>query len=448
MTLTSLVEEIRSLLSQGKIDTSPLLNCEQDEGETKPVTSPSDDGHELSEVEAVFNLTNTVMGVGVLTVPFAFRLSGYISILLILVTILVTSQTGCYIGSALKLASRSSQARLVPRRGRDFAFLAQLGFGGTGEKVMSFVTSLEIWFALVTYIVMNGVNISAFCHGAVSQRLAASLSCCLAALMVFLPMRIYSYLSVVASAALAVAAISLISAALTMDEWANPYDHLGSPALVQLQNVPRSIGIIVFCFAGHPCFPLVYECMKEPWHWRRSVYFTFFLAFFYYGGLGVFGYLVFGQDLQASVTQNVELLPQARLFRQASFLAFAVKIQFTAPLPLNAIMVALWRPEGQQEWPLGRVLALVALTAVTLVTAVAFSKDVAVVAALTGSLFTMSTSVIFPAAIHLCLAQRYEVANLMSLTYLPHFLILVFGVVMAVAGTYLSLLDLFAGHLA
>ncbi|CAJ1368450.1 unnamed protein product, partial [Effrenium voratum] len=138
----------------------------------------------------------------------------------------------------------SSQARLVPRRGRDFAFLAQLGFGGTGEKVMSFVTSLEIWFALVTYIVMNGVNISAFCHGAVSQRLAASLSCCLAALMVFLPMRIYSYLSVVASAALAVAAISLISAALTMDEWAggsdmqakaNPYDHLGSPALVQLQ---------------------------------------------------------------------------------------------------------------------------------------------------------------------------------------------------------------------
>jgi len=260
--------------------------------------------------------------------------------------------------------------------------------------------------------------------------------------MVFLPMRIYSYFSLVASIALALAGLAVVAAALTMEEWANPYNHMGEPALVQLQNIPRSIGIIVFCFAGHPCFPIVYECMKEPQYWRTSVYVTFCMAFMYYGGLGVFGYLVFGQDLQASVTQNVELLPQAWLFRQLAFFCFAVKIQCTAPLPLNAIMVALWRPEGPREWTPGRLLALIVLTSVTAITAVVFSKQVAVVAALTGSLFTMSTAVLFPAAIDLCLACRYEDRTFFSAQHLMHLLVLIFGVIIAVTGTYLSMLDL------
>lgn len=439
------LSKLRALLfpAPGKAaNASPLLEEVEDAspGRTTTVASCSDDGHELSVQEAVFNLTNTVLGVGVLTVPYAFRLSGYIAILLILVTILVTSQTGVYIGSALKLASRSPEALLVPRRGRDFAFLAFVGFGGLGERLIGWITSLEIWFALVVYMVMNGINLSAVTG--LSQELCAIGSCLGAAVMVFLPMRIYSYFSLVASVSLGLAGLAVVCAALTMEEWANPYDHLGAPALVQLQNVPRSIGIIVFCFAGHPCFPIVYECMKEPQHWQMSVYLTFLLAFLYYGGLGVFGYLVFGQDLQASVTQNVELLPQAWLFRQMAFLCFAVKIQFTAPLPLNAIMVALWRPEGPKEWSVGRLVALGALTAGTAVTAVAFSKQVAVVAALTGSLFTMSTAVLFPAAIDLCLGCRYEERSLLTPSHLTHLFVLIFGVAIAVAGTYLSILDL------
>ncbi|CAK0886585.1 unnamed protein product [Prorocentrum cordatum] len=90
----------------------------------------------------------------------------------------------------------------------------------------------------------------------------------------------------------------MVGAAFSMPSWANPYNHLGQPALVQLRNVPRSVGIIVFCFAGHPCFPIVHECMRDPRRWRASVGFTFLLALLFYGGLGVFGYLVFGGSLE------------------------------------------------------------------------------------------------------------------------------------------------------
>eukprot|EP00441_Pelagodinium_beii_P001481 CAMPEP_0197684112 /NCGR_PEP_ID=MMETSP1338-20131121/99018_1 /TAXON_ID=43686 ORGANISM="Pelagodinium beii, Strain RCC1491" /NCGR_SAMPLE_ID=MMETSP1338 /ASSEMBLY_ACC=CAM_ASM_000754 /LENGTH=96 /DNA_ID=CAMNT_0043265777 /DNA_START=85 /DNA_END=372 /DNA_ORIENTATION=+ len=96
---------------------------------------------------------------------------------------------------------------------------------------------MEIWFALVTFVVMNGVNV-ALVFPEVSCGLASGVSSIIAASMVFIPMRIFSYLSAVASMALAIAAVALVCAALTMDEWANPYEMLGDSALVQLQNVP------------------------------------------------------------------------------------------------------------------------------------------------------------------------------------------------------------------
>ncbi len=44
----------------------------------------------------------------------------------------------------------------------------------------------------------------------------------------------------------------------------------------------------------------VHECMRDRAQWVPSVTLTFCLAFLYYGGLGIFGYNVFGMDLEAS----------------------------------------------------------------------------------------------------------------------------------------------------
>lgn len=396
---------------------------------------------ELSLREAVFNLSNTVLGVGVLSVPYAFRLSGYFSIVLVVVVIAVTARTAMFIGAALVLAERSPVAASVPRRGRDFAFLAHVAFGDLGRVVIGAVTSLEIWFALVTFMVMNGVNASLVWPG-ISRAEAILLSSLLSAALVFVPMRVFSYLSLVSTLSLLVAMGAMLAAALTMLAWANPYDHIGQPALIQLQNFPRSVGIIVFCFAGHPCFPIVHECMVERSKWRASVYITFLLAFLYYGGLGVFGYLVFGMDLAASFTENLAQLENALLCRSVSAIAFFVKIQLTAPLLMNAILVSIWAPRaGEPEWPAERLLALAALMAVTALTAVAFSDDIAVIASLTGSLFTMMTSVLFPTVAHLRLAEMME-SNGSRSSRVPHFLVIAFGVVMAVLGTAFAVKDM------
>eukprot|EP00930_Biecheleria_cincta_P035693 TRINITY_DN24529_c0_g1_i3.p1 TRINITY_DN24529_c0_g1~~TRINITY_DN24529_c0_g1_i3.p1 ORF type:complete len:551 (-),score=59.66 TRINITY_DN24529_c0_g1_i3:70-1584(-) len=431
------------------VDSRPLLYPIQEIGAgdgqlpaTPPGPESSGDEHLLSLSESVFNLANTVIGVGVLSVPYAFRLCGYSCILITLLVIVVAGQTGIFIGSALVLASRTPHAVGVPSKGRDFAFLAHICFGRKGRALIGAVTSLEIWFALVTFIVMSGTNIT-LVFPEVSSSIALTVSCLLSVPMMFVPMRIFSYLSLVASLSLVIAGVALVCAALTMQEWANPYNHLGHQALVQWANVPRSVGIIVFCFAGHPCFPVVHESMKDRRDWRCSICISFFLAFLYYGGLGVFGYLVFGEFLEASVTNNIAYLPRARFFRHVSAIAFVVKIQLTAPFLLNAILVSFYAPRaGESEWPWKRVLALLGLTAVTACTAMAFAKDVAVVAAFTGSLFTMTTSVLFPALAHLCLARRFEAdKEARRFQFLRHYLVLGFGVTMAISGTTLSVRD-------
>merc|ERR1740116_365621 len=111
------------------------------------------------------------------------------------------------------------------------------------------------------------------------------------------------------------AAVAMVAAALTMPSWANPYDHLGLPALLQLQNLPRSVGIIVFCFAGHPCFPAIRTRMKSPESWHFCVYVSFFFAALYYSSFGFLGFIVFGYTLSPSVTTNFSEISNALLLR-------------------------------------------------------------------------------------------------------------------------------------
>merc|ERR1719162_873074 len=74
----------------------------------------------LSMPQAVSNLANTVLGVGVLSVPYAFRLSGYSTILLVLVVIVVTARTADFIGASLVLVAQTDGVNGVPPKGRDF----------------------------------------------------------------------------------------------------------------------------------------------------------------------------------------------------------------------------------------------------------------------------------------------------------------------------------------
>mmetsp|Transcript_63588 Transcript_63588/g.138495 ORF Transcript_63588/g.138495 Transcript_63588/m.138495 type:complete len:494 (+) Transcript_63588:56-1537(+) len=393
----------------------------------------------LSTPQAVFNLVNTVVGVGVLSVPYAFRMSGYLTLVLLLLVISVTSLTGKYIGRSLRLVAENCLSPAVPPRARDYTFLAHTAFGSKGRSFIQVVTSLELWFVVVTFMIMHGGNVVVLWPD-LDRSPVIVFSCILSACMVFLPMKVFAVVSAVSSTALFIAGVAMVGAALKLDGWAKPCESLGSSMELHVWNMPRAAGILVFCFAGHPCFPIVYECMKDKRTWSKSVDLTFFIAFLYYGSLGVFGYFVFGKTVHASYTEDELGIPAAAFWRDVSILAFSTKLILTAPLLFNAVLVSWWAP-GEREWPPLRVLTLAALAAATALTAVFFSKDVAVIASLTGSLFVMITSVLFPTLIHLVLSRRCH-KWLHPCIFAQHCLVLFFGAVFTVVGTFFAVTDM------
>merc|ERR1719323_1952255 len=111
------------------------------------------------------------------------------------------------------------------------------------------------------------------------------------------------------------AAAALVRCTMMIAEWANPYDSYGNPALLNISNIPRSVGIIVFCFAGHPCFPAVRANMKNSVRWGSAVNYSFFLAFIFYASFGILGYIVFGADLHETVMQNLSSIEGVAWYR-------------------------------------------------------------------------------------------------------------------------------------
>jgi len=426
---------------------SPLLRPRAPSGPTEVEEFLLDDDGPLTVTQAIFNLANIIVGAGVLSVPYAFKQSGYFTAVIILFVIYITDTTGKWIGSALALAGQTEAAKAVPQSARNFAFLAEAAFGKRGRKFINFVTILEVWFACVTFMIMNGGNAKILLPS-VSSVISIFLMGALATVFCLVPENIFAYLSLISSLSLLVAAVAMVMATWMLTAWAQPSAQIGNASLIHVQNIPQSVGIIMFCFAGHPVFPSVFTSMKEPGRWDFSIDISFLLAFIFYGTLGMLGYIVFGGGLDPTLTQNLTGIHGKVAFvcQDIAALGFLVKVQLTAPLLLNALLVALRPPAiGEPMWSSERLVLLAALGGVTIFAAVLCRDEVAAMAGLAGSFCVMTTSVLFPAAVHLRLSHpagkpgRPEASA--CLTYAG---IMLFGLVMAVLGTISAAADLLA----
>lgn len=311
-------------------------------------------------------------------------------------------------------------------------------------RLVNVVTVLEVWCALCTFLVMNGINGHVLFAG-IQPALGVLISTIVMVVTVFIPLRIFSYFALVASLAIVLASVALMGAAWTLPEWGHPWRHLGTPALVQWGHIPQSVGLLVFCFAGHPCFPMVHESMDDRGRWSKTIGLTFGFAFIYYGGMGIFGYLVFGDRTAESFALNLDNLAEAQAWSMVSVVSFLIKIQLTAPLLFNCIFTAVYPEPGKgSRWPWQRMVTFVGVLAVTMLVSVAFADKVYLLASFTGSLFTMCTSVIFPTYLHLRLLKRFGTEVERSNTPTLHWVIICWGILMAICGTVLNVTDVFA----
>lgn len=80
-----------------------ILAPSQENADLDSAKESSEAAEEMSSCETIFNLASTMVGSGVLAVPYAFRLTSYWAVALLLLVVAFTAFTACLIGESLQL---------------------------------------------------------------------------------------------------------------------------------------------------------------------------------------------------------------------------------------------------------------------------------------------------------------------------------------------------------
>jgi vesicular inhibitory amino acid transporter len=429
--------------------------CGADESLEKLPYSLSDRMDTLSLPEAIFGLLNAMVGLSVLSLPYAFSLVGIsVGLPVLFVVIAIMRHTGLLVGRSLRLVANRPDLADVPAKCRDFAFLARAAFGEAGGSIIGIMTGIEVWCALIAFMAFETAN-SEFLFPSISRASSTALNCVLAAGCALLPMKVFTYVSLASSLAVLVTGVSVVVACapalLATPVLPDNSEGIFDTSSVHIWSLAKSIGIIVFCFAGHPCFPVMHECLSDKKDYSRVVNVSFFLSLVFYCAFGSIGSITFGRSVQQSVIQSLADLTgaHAAFWQYLAAVATFVKVQLTAPLLLNTILVALWpvpltTEAGGNGKFLLRASLLLVLSVISGVIALRFADDVGVLASLTGNLLVMISSVLFPVLAFETLSYQNGERN--TQRSILHAAIFGVGCLMAVGGTVLTVQDYVSGR--
>ena len=250
--------------------------------------------------QSVFNGVNVLAGVGILSLPFSLKQSGWVMGLGFLVYFcMLTNYTGKLIGRCMAL----SEHKIL-----SFSDLGFVSFGVAGQVLISCVLSIELLGALSIYVALMGDNLHKV-FPSVDRNLL-----CLISTATVLPTCWTSKLAVLSNlSVIGIVATTLLLVVLVETGFVTPDTyHTGSFYSIDWaelepfdSKIPMAIGIIMSGFAGHAVFPSIYESMADKERFPRLMDAVYITCFTLYGSMAVLGYLLFRGETQEEITLNL-----------------------------------------------------------------------------------------------------------------------------------------------
>ncbi|KAL4351452.1 hypothetical protein GQ457_06G007050 [Hibiscus cannabinus] len=416
--------------------------------------------NQCSFIQALINGVNVLSGIGLLTTPYAVKEGGWFSLTLLVVFGIVA----CYTGVLLKRCLESSPGL------QTYPDIGQAAFGVAGRLMISVILYAELYAACVEYVIMMSDNLSTIFPNTGMQfagiYLDATQVFAIMGTLFILPtvwlrdLSLLSYLSVGGVGASILMVLCLL--------WVG-FDHVGfhqGGTSLNLANLPISVGIYSFCFAGHSVFPNIYSSMREPSLFplvligriiyvlllqcllESSVLFTYFFLFssftfcwFISTGIAISGFLIFGDSVESQFTLN---MPTKFLASKIAICTVVIITTSKYALTLTPVALSLEELVSSSTWFRSYGVSILIRTALVISTLVVAMKVpfFAFVMALAGSLLAMLITIVFPCACYLSILGD----RLTKLQITICICIGVLGLIIAGLGTYASIIRI-AGQL-
>eukprot|EP00158_Paraphelidium_tribonemae_P003512 Partr_v1_DN26187_c0_g1_i1_m10195 putative Solute carrier family 32 (GABA vesicular transporter), member 1 len=262
-----------------------------------------------STIQTAFNAGNVIMGVSLLTLPYALKMSGWI---IGISTLALFAVVGC---SAAKILSACQEFYLratgIPLL--TYGDIGEAAFGPRGRWFIQTIFSLELFCASVALFLLIVESLYAFldyCQmGSDMSRMSLMLIIWSILTVATWPksLSILSYGSM-----LGIMCILNLVVVVYYDGF---FKHeapgsLWDPAETSLWpkswiRVPISFGIFMAGYAGHACFPGFYASMRNPKQFGAAFNTAYSVGFLIYVAIAAAGYLMFGEAAPILVTDNL-----------------------------------------------------------------------------------------------------------------------------------------------
>ncbi|TVY29002.1 Vacuolar amino acid transporter [Lachnellula hyalina] len=257
--------------------------------------------------QTIFNSTNVLIGVGLLSLPMGIKYSGWVCGMLFLgFAALVTAYTAKLLAKCLDV-----DASLIT-----FADLAFISYGQKARIITSVLFTLELLAACVALVVLFADTLDLLIPGVgvIGWKIICGL--------LMIPLNF----------------APLLVSIVFIDGFSKPHTpgSLREPATTYLfpsnwLTLPLSFGLLMSPWGGHSVFPNIYRDMRHPYKFKRAVKVTFTFTYILDCATAVAGILMFGDGVMDEITANI-----IGTSGYPKFLAVCLSI-FIAIIPLTKV---------------------------------------------------------------------------------------------------------------
>jgi len=403
---------------------------------TRLVADDDDENKQRSSLPmASFNFINSIIGSGIIGMPFALKEAGFgLGILLILVVTIVTDYSLVLLIQGGELSNTNSYQDVM-----------RAAFGRSGFIILTVMQFLYPMIAMISYNIIIGDTITKIVLAMGGAGIIARREFIIVAVtvLVTLPLSLLKNVAKLGKVSL-LSIICIIVIIFIMIGKGFTMDVPPTEDAWQFANTgfTKSIGIMSFAYMCHHNSFLIYDSLEEPTskRWGIVTHVSVLFAMVATLVLGIVGYATFTGFAQGDVLENYCHLDSVINFARFIFactimMTFPIECFVTREVVENAVF------SFSKPTPLWRHVAI-SVVLVGISVAVSLTTDcLGVVLELNGVVNAAPLAYIFPA---LCV-MKLQNERLLSWKNLPRILLAVFGLLVSVSGTIMIIIEIANG---
>ncbi|GMY13656.1 amino acid transporter AVT1I-like [Fagus crenata] len=381
--------------------------------------------------KSCFNGLNALSGVGILSVPYAVSLGGWLSLILLFVIAIAAFYSGLLIQRCMDM---DSDIRTYPDIGNQ-------AFGNKGKILVSVFMNMELFLVATEFLILEGDTLSYLFPNTEFEIMGVEIEgkqvFIIIVALVILPSVCLDNLSLLSyiSASGVFASIIILGSVL----WTGAFDGIGfhqEGRLINWNGITTAASLYAFCYCAHPVFPTMYTSMRSKSQFSNVLLLCFTLCTISYASMAVFGYLMFGSNVQSQITLN---LPTEKLSSRVAICTTLVNPIAKYALMVTPVVNAIksWFPYQYNKKMFGLLISTSLVISTVIVALVV--PIFATLMSLVGAFLSATVSIILPCLCYLKISGTYKRFGYEMVVI---WCIILMGVALAITGTYTSLVQI------